>query len=309
MNEWITLFAIYLALFLFGMTVLRHGLMVRFRSSLPEILTRFVDRPWKGLIAGTLVATVVQSSSAVMVITVGLVAAGILSFKHSVGIMLGANIGTVATLEILAYDLSSFIMPCLVIGVIMLFSKTENNFALGCLFFGFATMIIAMQGFESLAYPLSSIPSVYNWFTSTSDNSHIGILAGIILSSVVQSSSVVTAMAMSFMNEHILGLPAAISIMLGANIGTCITAWFASFGGSKEAKLTAYAHIWVNIIGVLLILPFIDWFSAIVSLTSPSPAQQLAHAAFLFNAASSLLFLPFAGHLAYIVQKIHGHIR
>ncbi|PYZ94243.1 Na/Pi cotransporter [Salipaludibacillus keqinensis] len=305
MSDWMTLFAIYLALFLFGMTVMRHGLLIRVHTSMPQLITRLVDRPWKGLLIGTFAATLLQSSSAVMVITVGLVSVKLIPFYSSVGIMLGANIGTVATLEILAFDLSSFILPFLVLGVLFLFSKKEKAFSVGCLLFGLAMMILAMHGFEMLAYPLSSIPTVYDWFTFTNDSNMVGIGVGIILTSIIQSSSAVSAMTMSFMNENMFTLQAAISIILGANIGTCITAWIASFGGSSEAKLTAYAHIWLNIAGVLLLYPFIPQFSEFISATSTTPAQQLAHAALLFNILCSIIVLPFARPFAHFIEKIH----
>ncbi|WP_280768510.1 Na/Pi symporter [Salipaludibacillus daqingensis] len=306
MNEWMTLFAIYLALFLFGMTVMRHGLLIRFKGVVPSLLMKFVNKPWKGLLLGTIAATFLQSSSAVMVITVGFVSVGLLPFYYSIGIMLGANIGTVTTLEILAFDLSSFILPLLALGIILLFSKKETGFSFGCFFFGLSMMITAMTGFESLAYHLSSIPSVYDWFIYTSERTGTGIIIGTILSAIVQSSSAVTAMAMSFMGENLLTIKTSIAIMLGANIGTCVTAWIASIGGSPEAKYTAYAHIWLNILGVFFILPFIGIFTALIVLTSDIPSQQLAHAAFLFNTICSLVLLPFSRPFANLIIKIHG---
>ncbi|WP_078577115.1 Na/Pi symporter [Salipaludibacillus agaradhaerens] len=305
MNESVTFFTIYLALFLFGMIVMRHGLMLGFQKKLPAILHRFADKPWKGLLTGVLAATITQSSSAVMVITVGLVAVRAIPFHYSIGIMLGANIGTVATLEILAYDLSSISVPLLLTGSLFLFSKREKFFSIGCVLFGIAMMFISMHGFETLAYPLTSIPAIHYWFLETSQRVQLGVVTGLLMSSIVQSSSAVTAIAMSFMNEQLLELPSAVAIMLGANIGTCITAWFASLGASKEAKLTAYAHIWVNIIGVILCLPFLESFSTFISLLSLSPERQLAHAAFLFNVVSSLLFLPFSEQIARLLKWVH----
>ncbi|UTR14368.1 Na/Pi symporter [Salipaludibacillus sp. LMS25] len=305
MNESVTFFTIYLALFLCGMIVMRHGLTLGFRKKMPLFLHRFADKPWKGLLTGVLASAITQSSSAVMVMTVGLVAVRAIPFHYSIGIMLGANIGTVATLEILAYDLSSISVPLLLIGGLCLFSTNEKGFATGCVLFGMAMMFISMHGFETLAYPLTSIPSIHYWFVETSQRVQLGVVTGLIMSSIVQSSSAVTAIAMSFMNEQLLGLSSAIAIMLGANIGTCITAWFASLGASKEAKMTAYAHIWVNILGVIICLPFLESFSGFISLLSSSPERQLAHAAFLFNVVSSLIFLPFSDQIARLLKWMH----
>lgn len=306
MNEWMTLFAIYLSLFLFGMTVMRHGLLMKFKGTVPSLFLKFVDRPWKGLLLGTIAATFLQSSSAVMVITVGFVSVGLLPFYYSIGIMLGANIGTVATLEILAFDLSFFILPLLVIGIIFLFSKKEKGFAIGCFFFGLSMMITAMKGFEGLAYFLSSVPTVYDWFIYTGESVGAGLMIGTVLTAIIQSSSAVSVMAMSFIGENLLTLQTSIAILLGANIGTCITGWIASLGGGAEAKYTAYAHIWLNIGGVLLFLPFIEVFSSLVFITSEDPSQQIAHAAFLFNFFCSLAILPFVNPFSSFIIKIHG---
>jgi len=306
MNEWMTLFAIYLALFLFGMTVMRQGLLMRFKGAIPSLIMKIVDRPWKGLILGTIAATFLQSSSAVMVITVGFVSVGLLPFYYSIGIMLGANIGTVTTLEILAFDLSSFILPLLILGIIFLFSKNEKGFSIGCLLFGLSMMITAMKGFEGLAYFLSSVPSVYDWFLYTSDSIGAGLIVGTVLSAIIQSSSAVSVMAMSFIGENLLTLQTSIAIMLGANIGTCVTAWIASLGGRPEAKYTAYAHIWLNIGGVLFLLPFIEIFSSLIFFTSEDPSQRIAHAAFIFNIFCSLAILPFAKPFSSFILKIHG---
>ncbi|WP_416149312.1 Na/Pi symporter [Salipaludibacillus sp. HK11] len=306
MNEWMTLFAIYLSLFLFGMVVMRHGLLMRFKGAIPSLFIKLVDRPWKGLLIGLILTSLLQSSSAVMVIIVGFVSVGILSFYSSIGIMLGANIGTVMTLEVLAFDLSSFIFPFLLLGVLFLFSKKETVFSYGCFFFGLAMMITAIRGFEGLAYLLSSIPTVYDWFVFTSNSNTIALVIGTLLSSVIQSSSAVTAMTMSFIGENLLTLQSSIAIMFGANIGTCITAWFASIGGAQEAKLTAYANIWLNIVGVLLFFPFIEYFTTFISFTSEFPAQQLAHAALIFNVVCSLIVLPFAKPFVSFIIIIHG---
>lgn len=305
MSEWISLFAIFIALFLFGMFVMRHGLLLRFKAKIPSLTYQFIDHPIKGLMIGTLASALLQSSSAVMVITIGLVSAKMIRFKHCIGLILGANIGTVLTLEILAFELNWLIIPCLFFGALLLFSSKEPVFSMGCFVFGLGIIFVAMHGFETLALPLASIPTVYDWFMWAQENTNLGLFIGIILSSIIQSSSAVSAMAMSFLDENILSLPTSIAIMLGANIGTCATAWLASIGGSKEAKLAAYAHIWINIIGVCLFFPFIELFSELIALTSDSKSHQLVNAAFLFNLLSAFLILPVIGPFSRFIEWIH----
>lgn len=305
MSEWITLFAIFISLFLFGMFVMRHGLLLRFKTKIPYLTYQFIDHPIKGLLTGIIASAALQSSSAVMIITIGLVSTKIIRFKQCIGLILGANIGTVFTLELLAFELSYLIIPCLIIGALLLFSSQEATFSMGCFFFGLGIIFVSMHGFETLAAPLSAIPTVYDWFMWSQEYTSLGLFIGIILSSVIQSSSAVSAMAMSFLDENILSLPASIAIVFGANIGTCATAWLASLGGSKDAKLAAYAHIWINIIGVCLFFPFIETFSELIILTSDNKSQQLVNAAFLFNIISALLILPVISPFSRFIEWIH----
>ncbi|MFA9558785.1 Na/Pi symporter [Evansella sp. AB-rgal1] len=305
MNQIFSMFAIFIALFLFGMTVMRQGLLHLQGERMTSIIYKATDNPYKGFIVGIIVTALLQSSSAVMVITVGLVASGFIPFRHSIGIILGTNIGTVVTLEILAFDLAILIFPLLFLGILLLLQRSQLLFSIGCFCFGFSSMLVAMHGFETLSYPLSSLAIVYDWLVSTNEIESLAVTIGVILSGIIQSSSAVTAIAMSFMNENLLQLPAGISIMLGANLGTCVTALLASLGGSKESKLTAYTHIWVNIIGIVLFFPFIHLLATTVETLSSSPSQQLAHAALLFNVVCSLIFLPFIHSLSRFVQWIH----
>ena len=304
-NQIFTMFIIYVSLFIFGMTVMRQGLLHIQKEKMSLWLQKAVDTPFKSMISGIIVTSILQSSSAVMIMTVGLVAAKILPFRNSIGIILGANIGTVITLEILAFELTWLIFPFLLIGLPLLLTRNQLLFCIGCFFFGFGSILVAMNGFEKLAYPLSSLSIIYEWLLSTNNFQTVAVSVGVVMSAIIQSSSAVTAIAMSFMNEELLYLPAGIAIMLGANIGTCTTAWLASLGGSREAKLTAYAHIWLNVTGVILFFPFINLFSQLIELTSAQPSLQLAHAALVFNVLTSLIVLPFVAHFARFVQWIH----
>ncbi|MGO4887235.1 Na/Pi symporter [Anaerobacillus sp. MEB173] len=308
-QELFSLFAVFIAMFLFGMTVMRTGLQNLSQDKLKNILLSLTNTPLKGLLVGTVVTAILQSSSAVMVMTVGLVAAGYMTFKQSIGIILGTNIGTSVTAEIIAFDLTYTIIPLLIIGVILLNTNHQISYCLGCISFGLGTIFIAMQGLEKLAYPLASIPFAHSFFELTNDSQLLGIGVGTILSAIIQSSTATTAIAMGFMSQHILTLPAGIAIILGANIGTCFTAFLASIGANPSAKLVAFAHIWLNILGVLLFLPLIEWLSYISTMLTSIPNLQLAHAGTIFNIISSLVVLPVVGLFSRFVIKLHGNPR
>ncbi|MGD6991488.1 Na/Pi symporter [Sutcliffiella horikoshii] len=302
----ITLLAVYLAIFLIGMTVMRSGLLQLSEKRTKGYLTKFTDMPWKGLLIGILITGLLQSSSAVMVITVGLVAAGYLTFYQSIGIMLGSNIGSTFITELITIDISQLIFPMLIIGFLFLFSKKKLPFSFGSSIFGLGCLFVAMNGFESLAIPLAGFPSVQDMLAMTNDHHLFGVGIGTLLTAIIQSSSATTGISMSFLNNDLLSLPAGIAIMLGANIGTCVTAFLASIGSIREAKLTAYAHIWLNVIGVAVFFPWIPWLSGLVSMLASSADVQLAHSSLIFNVISSALALPFVRPFARFVERLHG---
>lgn len=299
------LFAVYIALFLFGITVMRIGLANVGYEQLKNSLIQLTDTPLKGMLVGTIVTAFLQSSSAVMVITVGFVAVGLLTFKQSIGIILGTNIGTVMTLEIISLKISSVMILLILLGALFLFIPKRITYNLGCIFFGLGCIFLAMDGLESLALPISSMPFVKHFLELANTNHLLGIGIGTIVAAIIQSSTATTAIAMGFLNENLLPLSTGIAIMLGANIGTCITAWLASIGANHSAKLVAYAHIWLNIFGVILFLPFIELLSELSMKLTLLPAMQLAHASLIFNLICSLLVLPIVPYFTKFILFIH----
>ena len=215
MQQLFTLFAVFIAIFLFGISILRAGLQNLSQDRLKEQLWKMTDTPLKGLIVGTIITAILQSSSAVMVMTVGLVACGLLTFKQSIGIILGTNIGTCFTAELIAFSVTDVIIPLLVIGVVLLNFRKRITYCLGCVSFGLGCIFVAMRGLESLAYPIASIPAAFHFLTLTNESHFIAISVGTIISALIQSSTATTAIAMGFMSESILTLPAGIGIILG----------------------------------------------------------------------------------------------
>ncbi|MGY3714389.1 Na/Pi symporter [Sutcliffiella cohnii] len=301
----ISLFAVFLAIFLFGMTSMRTGLYHLSENKLQGWLLAVTDKPWKGMLVGAGITAIIQSSSAVMVITIGLVAAGYLSFYQSIGVMLGTNIGTTITAELITFNIDSYIVPLLIVGVLLMISKKKVIFSIGTTLFGLGCLFVAMNGFEKLAFPLSVIPAVQSFILEANETVLFGAFIGTVLTAIIQSSTATIGISMSFLTNDILTIQTGIAIMLGANIGTCVTAILACIGSIKEAKLVAFAHVWLNVIGVLAFLPLINGMSAIVMNLASSPEVQLAHASLIFNVLCSVIALPLVKPFAKFVTKLH----
>lgn len=292
--------------FLLGMTWLRIGLFNLSGKAMEVWLKKITSTPIKGMVVGIIMTAILQSSSAVMVITVGLVAAKILSFPQTIGIILGTNIGTTFTLEFLSYDLSQLIIPFLIIGLFfLLFNRTKIK-SLGFIFTGFAIIISVMRGFELLAGPLTKLDFIQHLLILINGHMIYGFLFSILLTACIQSSTVMTGIAMSFLSAGIFPLETGIIIMLGANIGTCITGLLASIGAGEEARLTAYTHIWLNLVGAILFIPFIQYLGDISRHLTSNIETQLAHASVIFNVICSLIVLPFATKFGKFIIRIHG---
>lgn len=299
-------FAAFIVLFIGGMAVMRTGLMNISGDSLKRWLLAFTSTPWKGMVFGIVVTVLLQSSSAVMIITVGLISAKLFTFEQSIGIILGTNIGTTATVEFLAYETEEMIFPLLIAGSLFLIFPNKRVKSTGMFLYGLGAVLFAMEGFERLATPLGKSAFLASMFSQMNEEPWIAAGVGTLVTAVIQSSTAMTGIAMGFVEENILSLQGAIAVMLGSNIGTCVDALVAAIGGGKEAKLSAYAHIWINVFGVLMFFPFLSSFTEFTRGLSPFPDQQLAHASVLFNVAVSLLILPFAKPFAKLLEKIHG---
>ncbi|WP_352222698.1 Na/Pi symporter [Bacillus sp. SM2101] len=306
MAKIISLFAVYLSIFLFGMTVMRIGLFNISHEKMKHVIKRLTINPFSGFLVGIVVTALLQSSSAVMIITIGLVATGYINFKQSIGIILGTNIGTTFTTEFITIDLEAAILPLIIIGFLFLFTNNIKLFSTGAIAFGLGCLFVAMNGFEQLAEPLSLIPSVQSFLEITNKSGIFGVGLGTFLTAIIQSSTATTGIVMGFMNENVLSLQAGIAIILGSNIGTCITAFLASIGASHEAKLTAYAHIWLNVLGVAIFYPFIKSLGTIAELLTTIPDVQLAHVSVIFNVICSLIALPLTGLIASFIIRIHS---
>lgn len=299
-------FLLFILLFICGMTVLRTGLFNLSAQSLKKWLIKFTDSPWKGLLIGIVLTGLLQSSSAVMVITIGLISARILTFSQSIGIILGTNIGTTFTAEIITIDIDSFIIPMAIFGALLILPSRAKIRSLGLIFLGIASIFAAMKGFEYLASPISGIPYIKNLILHLDESHLISVLIGALFTGIIQSSTATTGIIMGSLEANIIEIDTGVAIMLGANVGTCITALIASIGSGEESKLSAYAHVWLNILGVVIFFPLIGGLASLGTKLAVNPEVQLAHISVIFNVISSLAVLPFANGFGKLIVKLHG---
>lgn len=302
----IILFCLFVACFLLGMTWMRIGLFNLSGSALENWLRTVTATPIHGMLAGILMTAILQSSSAVTVIAVGLVSARVIRFPQTIGIILGTNIGTTITLEIISFDLSHLIIPLLVIGLIFLCFSNVKLRSGGYILLGIGIIFAAMEGFSWLSTPLTQINVVQELIRLMQKEMYLAFLSGIALTAIIQSSTVVTGIAMSFMGSGIFSLETGILIMIGSNIGTCSTALLAGIGAGNEARLTAYAHLWLNLGGAIVSFPFITHLAHISALLTTHPEMQLAHASVIFNLVCSFIVLPVANQFGQLIEKIHS---
>ncbi len=297
----ILLFIAGFLLFFFGLNLFRKYLKLISNERLSGILAKMTTTPLRGAVFGALVTAAVQSSSAVMVVTIGLIDAGLLRFPQAVGIILGTNVGTCVTVQLLGLDFSRFSIPCILWGLFLLFLGKRNA---GAALSGFGCIFL---GITLITY--TSSPLIYSTYfqaiiSTATERPLGGILIGAVSTAIIQYSSVVIGVIIALSQHNSIPLSAAVPLVLGSNLGTCFTGVLASIGGSRGAQQAAAAHILLNVLGIAACIPILDGFVEFVSLTTQDSALQIANSHTLFNLLSSLLILPFAKPFAGLVTAI-----
>ena len=302
-----------LGLFLFGMKIMSEGLQKVAGKKMRQILAMVSNNRFVGCGVGAIVTSVIQSSSATTVMLVSFVDAGLMTLTQAIGVILGANVGTTITAQLIAFNITEYALPAIAAGVILKFFLGRRKWiyvgdvllGFGLVFFGLATM---KAGFA----PLKDSPAFISFFTRFNADSQGGIflcvLAGTVLTMILQSSSATVGITMALAIEGLLGFEASVALILGENIGTTITAQLASMGTNVNARRTANAHTLFNVIGVLLIILFFPLFLQLVEwLTSsflgigppdlvvggerPHIARYIANSHTMFNLVSAVFFL------------------
>lgn len=308
-----------LALFIYGMTTMGKGLERAAGSKLEKTLEKMTGNVFTALIMGMVVTMVIQSSSATTVMVVGFVNAGIMTLKQSVGVILGANIGTTVTAQILRLSggdgsgnlFMDLLKPknlayiIVLVGVIiMMLAKKRRTRDIADIFTGFGILFIGMAVMEGAVAPLADLPQFADLFAAIS-NPVLGVVVGAGVTAIIQSSSASVGILQALSTTGAITYSAAIPIILGQNIGTCITAFLSSLGGSKNARRTAMVHFYFNLIGSIAFLVAIYAVQYAVGFSfweNPIDKGGIANFHTLFNVTCNLLFLPFTGLLVKLAR-------
>lgn len=307
-----------LAVFIFGMNMMSDCLQKAAGERMKSILALLTKNPVLGVIAGALTTAVLQSSSATTVMAIGFVSAGLMTLPQAISIILGANIGTTMTAQIIAFKLSDYIYVIIFAGFIINFvMKSEKAKNIGQTLFAFGLLFLGIETMGSVMKPLASSPVFTDMIAKVANIPVLGVAVGTLMTLVVQSSSATIAVLQNFASQpgpdgvsSMLGLAGAIPILLGDNIGTTITALLASIGQPKDAKRTAVAHCIFNISGCLLFIWFVKPYAALIQYISPKGpeieviSRQIANAHTLFNITMTLIWIPLIWLMVKIVMRI-----
>ena len=301
-----------LALFLYGMQMMSNGLEAAAGDRMKEILEKLTSNRILGVLVGAGITAVIQSSSATTVMVVGFVNAGMMNLRQAVWIIMGANIGTTITGQLIALDIGAIAPLIAFIGVAMVvFLKKPMVHHVGTIFAGLGVLFIGMEMMSTAMLPLREEPAFIELMTSFS-NPLLGILAGALFTAIIQSSSASVGILQALARSGLIGLDGAVYVLFGQNIGTCITAVLASIGTGREAKQTTIIHLSFNLIGTAIfttvcVLTAHTAFSLtdlVASWTPGSPDAQIANMHTMFNVVTTLILLPFGTYLAAFAQKV-----
>ena len=306
-----------LALFLYGMDSMSRAIQQGAGKRLRSVLARCTANPAAGLVTGAAVTAVVQSSSAVTVMVIAFLAAGLLQLRQAVPVVFGANIGTTVTAQLLAFQVEKWRYLLLFCGVLLCFAcKGQKGRCVGEALFGFGLLFEGITVMSRALQPLTESPLLWQWLAQVQQKPLLGLLAGLGMTLTVQSSSATIAMLQSAAAQpgpdggSLLGLAGAIPVLLGDNIGTTITAVLASIGQGRDAKRMAAAHAIFNLSGAAVCCALLGPFTALVQRLSPAGpecaviARQIANAHTLFNVLCAVVWLPLTSVMVRLLCRL-----
>lgn len=307
-----------LAIFIYGMNMMSECLQKAAGEKMRSILALLTKNPVMGVLAGALTTAVLQSSSATTVMAIGFVSAGFMNLPQAISIIIGANIGTTMTAQIIAFKLSDYIYAIIFAGFIISFLvKSEKVKNIGQTIFAFGLLFLGIETMGSVMKPLADSPVFTEMIARVSDVPILGVAVGTLMTLVVQSSSATVAVLQNFASQagpdgvtSVIGLAGAIPILFGDNIGTTITAVLASIGQTKDAKRTAVAHCVFNISGTFLFIWFVGPFAKLIQMISPKGpeieviSRQIANVHTVFNCVMTLIWVPLIWLMVKIVMRI-----
>ena len=293
------------ALLLYGIRLSGDSLQRALGGRLRQMLTVMSRSRLNAVLSGALVTAMLQSSAATTLMLIGFVSAGLMAFRQTLGVILGADIGTTLTVQLIAFRVTDYALLLVGVGFLVTFIARRNTpkdvgqaiLGLGLVFLGLKLILDGAATLKSNALALELLQVA-------TDTPIIAVLAAAFFSALVTSSAATIGLALALASQELITLPGAVAIVVGANIGTCATALASSIGATAEAKRVAVAHIAFKVLGAALLFPFIAPFSGLVAMTAADPARQVANAHTFFNLGISLLFLPFTPAAARVIEML-----
>lgn len=294
-----------LGLFLFGINLLSTSLKALSLGILKKLLDKVTSNRVRSALVGVVVTSIIQSSSATSVLLIGFLNAGLITLVGALPVIFGANIGTTITAQLIAFKLTKSALLFIFVGaVVYLFSKMEKNKNRGAALLGFGILFLGLSTMGAAVKPLAQNEAVVQLFLYFGQKPLLGILTGLIVTVILQSSSTTVGMVIAFASAGLLDLPSSIYLVLGDNIGTCITAIIASIGGKLASKRLALGHTLFNVIGTMIMLPFIPLYVRYMPLLSGDIARQIANTHTIFNLINTIILLPFVTLFVAVLMKL-----
>lgn len=294
-----------LGMFLYGMKLMGDGLENAAGEGLKSILERLTSNKYIAVLVGAAVTAIIQSSSATTVMVVSFVSAGLMTLTQAVGVIMGANIGTTITAQMVSLKLDAIAPIFVGVGaIVLLVAKKKKVRDIASIALGFGILFLGMGAMSTAMKPISEASWFREFVIIVANNSILGLLAGLGMTAVVQSSSATTGILVALATTGAIDMRLAFPVILGCNIGTCVTAILASLGANRTAKKAALVHLLFNTIGALIFFPFIEPFIKLIESTDPNIARQVANAHTIFNLTVTVILLPLSMYLVKLVNLI-----
>ncbi|RIE15456.1 Na/Pi cotransporter family protein [Candidatus Cryosericum septentrionale] len=294
-----------LSFFLYGMKLLGDGLQKAAGDSLRRILQALTNKPIRGVLVGMLVTGIIQSSGATTVMVVGFANAGLMTLRQAMGVIFGANIGTTITAQIIVLKLDKLVWLFMVVGVMMeFFVKRKTSKAVGEAILGFGILFFGLYFMADTLAPLKDSQGFINFLVRFGKVPILGVGAGAVFTALIQSSSVTTSLVVALAMKGMITLPSSISLILGANIGTTVTAGLASLGANATSRRAALTHFLFNFMGTVIMFPFLKPFAKLVEITASTLPHQVANAHTMFNLLMTIIALIFINPFEKLVIRL-----
>lgn len=295
-----------LGLFLYGMKLMSDGLESAAGEKLKGILEKVTSNRFIGVLVGAVVTAIIQSLSATTVMVVSFVNAGLMSLSQAIGVIMGANIGTTITAQMVSFKLDTIAPIFIGAGAILiLVAKKKKVKDVAYIALGFGILFLGMGTMSGALKPIAETPAFGEFIIVVGNNAILGLLTGLIMTAIVQSSSATTGILVALATTGAIDMRLAFPVILGCNIGTCVTALLASVGANRTAKKAALMHLFFNIFGAIIFLPFVMQVTELVEVISPgNVARQVANAHTIFNVIVTVVMFPLAGYIVKLVNVI-----